>query len=182
MPPKVAFKPPAPTGAPATAEIIQEPPTAAAPEDTGGQGGGGDPDGGSGTAPADSATEPGGPAANGRQSPELPEEDAAGSSEDTPEPPEGFTFKASGGNEKSDEDDGDDAAPVPPAKPPRCVSSRVKGVVAHEPADAMAGTKKGKRTPAGGESAEASAARASRADVLAVEPSDASSQVLKMIL
>ena len=77
-------------------------------------------------------------------------------------PPEVFTFKASGGDEKSDEndddDDDDDAAPVPPAPPPRRVSSRVKGVAAPEPADVMAGTKKGKRPPDGGESADAGAA------------------------
>ena len=76
MPVSRPFKAPAQTGATATAEIVQEPPTAA-PEDTGGQGGGGDPDGGSKTPPAaDPATEPpaGGGPADQRESTEVTED------------------------------------------------------------------------------------------------------------
>ena len=98
-------------------------------------------------------------------------------------PPENVTLNAVFGDGNSDEDDDDDdddgKRPAPPAKPPanppRRVSSRVKGVAAPEPDDAMAGTKKGKRAPNGGESAQTGAVRAARAHVLAVEPSGASS-------
>ena len=83
-------------------------------------------------------------------------------------------------DENDDDDDDDDAepvrkSPVRPAPLTRRASSRVKGVAAPEPADDMVGTKKGKQPPDGRESADAGAARASGADVLADEASEASS-------
>ena len=73
MPVSRRFKAPAQTGASATAEIVQEPPTAA-PGDTAGQGGDGDSDGGSASPPAaDPAAEP--PADGG--SAEVPDGDTA---------------------------------------------------------------------------------------------------------
>ena len=174
----------APTGASATAVIVQEPPTAA-PGDTGAEGGGGDPDGGSASpAAADPAAEP--PAGDGpadqRELTEVTEDVAL---EALAAPMEGFTFEASGGDERIDENDDDDddsaaepirKAPVPAAPLKRRASSRVKGVAAPEVSDVTTGTKRGMKTAEGGESAAAGAARASGTDVLADEASGASSE------
>ena len=184
MPPRGASKHPAPPNAHLTATLLYEN-TYEASGDTGGQGGGGDPDGGSALpAAADPAAQP--PSDEGWVA--RAHESPGGDTVEAPAaPPEkkktlgGQIFGDDGTLDENDDNDDDDdaepvrAAPVRPAPLTRRASSRVKGVAAPEPADDMAGTKKGKHPPDEGESADAGAARTSGADVLADEALEASS-------
>ena len=129
----------APTGASATAEIVEESPPTAAPGDAAEQGGDGDPDGDSASpAAADPAAEP--PTDGG--SAEVPDGDTAealAAPSETKNTLGEEIFGSPVGKNDVNSDDNDDAepvrkAPVRPAPLKRRASSRVKGEPAPEPA------------------------------------------------